>query len=92
MTAACLARAMHSLVLVLFALNRTYLLNNKTALDEIDAFTQAPRAFGRRVREIAAAPGATVEELDTAVQATAGLFRETAALAGELHRRRSLPG
>jgi predicted nucleotidyltransferase len=41
-TAACLTRAVNQLVLVLFALNRKYLLSDKTALAEIAEFERAP--------------------------------------------------
>jgi len=41
---------MRQLVLALFALNRTYLLSDRTALDEIDDFSSAPPRFSARVR------------------------------------------
>ena len=49
-TAACLTRAVNELVLALFALNRKYPLNDKTALAEVAEFERAPREFGPRVR------------------------------------------
>src|SRR5581483_11859778 len=42
-TAACLTRAVNQLVQALFALNRQYPLNDKTALGEIAEFERAPR-------------------------------------------------
>jgi predicted nucleotidyltransferase len=50
-TAACLTCAVNQLVLVLFALNRKYLINDKTALAEIAEFERAPRDFGPRVQK-----------------------------------------
>jgi predicted nucleotidyltransferase len=50
-TAGCLTRAVNQLVLVLFALNRKYLINDKTALAEVAEFERAPREFGPRVQK-----------------------------------------
>ena len=50
-TAACLTRAVNQLVLALFALNRKYPLNDKTALAEVAEFERAPREFGPRVQK-----------------------------------------
>src|SRR5215813_10478485 len=50
-TAACLTCAVNQLVLVLFALNRQYPLNDKTALVEVAGFEHAPREFGSRVQQ-----------------------------------------
>jgi len=79
-TAACLARFAFQLVLALFAWNRVWLVNDKTALAEIAAFEQAPRDFGRRVEAILARPGATAAELSASVEAMTRLWREAAAL------------
>src|SRR5262249_37732382 len=49
-TAACLARAVNQLLLALFALNRKYLVDDKTALAEVAEFERAPRDFGARVQ------------------------------------------
>lgn len=50
-TAACLSRAVHELLLVLFALNRKYLMDHKTALEEVTEFEVAPRGFRPRVHQ-----------------------------------------
>ena len=55
--AGCLTRLAHQLVLVLFALNRRYLLSDKTALAEIDRFELAPPRFGERVAALLASLG-----------------------------------
>jgi hypothetical protein len=84
-TVGCLARFIHDLVLVLFALNRTYLLNDKTALVEADGFRIAPQSFRHRVRAVLSHPGDTVESLEAAVDGVSGLFAETVELAGGLY-------
>ncbi len=87
-TAACLARAVNHLVLVLFALNRRYPINDKTVLDEIAEFDQAPLDFGPRVQRTLAHVGAALPELALAVESVAQLFRETAELCDGLYRAR----
>ena len=76
-TAACLARAVWQLGLALFAQNRCYLVNDKTLLEEIDGFAEAPRDFRARAGAVLASPGRTPAELAAAVEAIAGLNRET---------------
>jgi hypothetical protein len=90
-TVGCLTRFCHQLVLVLFALNRVYPLNDKTALDEVDEFPVVPRNFRSRVEMLLSAPGHTRDELEAAVAALTALFRETLELAGELYRPHPLP-
>lgn len=87
-TAACLARAVHQLLLVLFALNRKYLMDDKTALAEVADFERAPREFGRRVQETLGHLGASPEELGTAVESIVQLFQETVELAEGLYQAR----
>lgn len=75
-------------MLALFALNCTYPLNDKTALAEIAAFERAPRDFGPRVTELFACLGASVTELDAAVERVGQLLRETIELASGLYEPR----
>jgi predicted nucleotidyltransferase len=92
-TTACLACAVNQMVLALFALNRTYPLNDKTALEEVGEFDHAPRDFGPRVQRTLAHPGTTAAELAAAVENVAQLHRETVALADGIYRPRFvLPG
>jgi hypothetical protein len=84
-TAACLSRAVNELVLALFALNRKYLLNDKTALAEVAEFERAPREFGPRVQESLAHLGASAAELVGAVESVAQLAREAVELADGLY-------
>jgi predicted nucleotidyltransferase len=86
--AACLTRAVNQLVLVLFALNRKYLINDKTALAEIAEFERAPREFSPRVQQTLARLGASAAELTAAVEGVAQLFQETVALTEGLYQPR----
>jgi hypothetical protein len=91
--AGCLARFAHQLVLALFALNRAWLVSDRTALAEAEGFAAVPERFTARVRAVLAAPGASSAELGAAVEAMASLFREVRALAGPLYAPRfALPG
>ena len=84
-TAACLTCAVNQLVLVLFALNRKYLINDKTALAEIAEFERVPRDFGPRVQKTLAHLGASPAELVAAVESVAQLVRETVTLTDGLY-------
>jgi predicted nucleotidyltransferase len=87
-TAACLTRAVNQLLLALFALNRKYLMDDKTALAEVAEFDRAPREFGSRVQKTLAHLGASPAEHAAAVESVADLFRETVALADGLYQPR----
>jgi hypothetical protein len=87
-TAACLTCAVNQLVLALFALNRKYLLNDKTALAEVAEFERAPREFAARVQRTLAHPGDSSAELAAAVESVAQLHRETVALAEGIYQPR----
>ena len=87
-TAACLARAVNQLLLVLFALNRKYLMDDKTALAEVAEFERVPREFGRRVQQTLGHLGGSPEELRAAVESIAQLFRETVELTDGLYQSR----
>lgn len=85
-TAACLTRAVNQLVLALFALNRKYLLNDKTAIAEVAGFERAPREFGARVQKTLAGLGSSAGELVAAVENIAQLHRETVELSEGLYQ------
>jgi predicted nucleotidyltransferase len=87
-TAACLTRAVNELVLALFALNRKYPLNDKTALAEVAEFERAPREFGPRVQKTLGHLGASAAELVAAVESIAQLLRETVELTDGLYQPR----
>ena len=78
--------------MVLFALNRKYLINDKTTMAEIAEFECAPREFASRAQEALAHLGASPAELVAAVKSIATLFSETVALTdGLYHPRFPLP-
>lgn len=81
-TVGCMTRIFHYLVHTLFALNESYLVNDKTALKEIEGFPTKPRDFGTRVSAILAKPGASSEELDASLDRLKELLAETMAFSG----------
>jgi predicted nucleotidyltransferase len=87
-TAACLTRAVNQLILVLFALNHQYPINDKTALAEIAEFERAPREFTPRVQQTLAHVGDSAAELAAAVESVAQLFWETVELTDGLYQPR----
>jgi predicted nucleotidyltransferase len=87
-TAACLARAVNQLLLVLFALNRKYLIDDKTALAEAAEFERVPQEFERRVQQTLGHLGDSPEEFSAAVESIAQLFRETVELTEGLYQSR----
>ena len=87
-TAACLSRAVNELVLALFALNRKYPINDKTALAEVTEFERAPREFGARVQKALAHLGASAVELSAAVESISQLLRESIELTDGLYQPR----
>lgn len=87
-TASCLASAVNQLVIVLFALNRQYPLNDKTAMEEVAEFECAPKEFAQRVQKAFSCLGTTAEELAASVDGIVQLFRESAELAAELYQPR----
>lgn len=77
---ACFARAVNEMATALFAANRTYPVNDKTLLDEIDEFPIAPERFAARAREILSRPGSDTIELTSNVDRLKDLLSETTAL------------
>ena len=87
-TAACLTRAVNQMLLALFALNRRYLMDDKTALAEAAGFERAPRDFEARVQKTLAHVSDTPTELLVAVESIAQLLRETIELTDGLYQPR----
>ena len=85
LTASTIARCIHALVLVLFALNRRHLLNDKTALQEISAFAACPDDFRRRVEALLSKVGASRADLEQSVDLAQHLFREVAGLCAGIY-------
>jgi predicted nucleotidyltransferase len=87
-TAACLTRIVNQLLLVLFALNRRYLVDDKTALAEVAEFERAPHEFGPRVQKTLAQLGTSPADLGAAIERVTQLFRETVELTEGLYQPR----
>lgn len=85
-TVACLARAVNEISVALFALNRRYPVNDKTMLDEISEFRDAPPGFAKRVGEVFGNAGATPAELRSSARRVRELLDETIKLAGDDYR------
>jgi predicted nucleotidyltransferase len=75
-TVGCLTRTLSYLTQVLFALNETYFMSDKKAIQSIEAFALRPPDYGARVSRILAGPGSTSAALSGTVQALRLLFEE----------------
>jgi hypothetical protein len=87
-TAACLTRAVNQLIHFLFALNRKYPINDKTALAEVAEFEHAPQEFAVRVHKTLGHLGACSAELAASVASIAQLHREVVGLSEGLYQPR----
>jgi predicted nucleotidyltransferase len=85
LTASTIARCIHALVLVLFALNRRYLVNDKTALQEISSFALCPKDFQPRVEALLGGVGDRPSVLADSVDVAVALYGETVELSGDLY-------
>jgi len=77
----CLFRCAAATIHVLFALNETYFMNEKGALNTIESFPLKPDDFSSRVRDILASPGKTSDTLKTSLAEMEALIAETRSLA-----------
>lgn len=75
----CLSRAVGVLVQALYAADRRWCLGEKGALAVAETLPGAPAGFGRRVRHLLGAPGATAEALTATVAEARALVAETRA-------------
>jgi len=89
--AACIARFSYFLILTLFALNRRYFVNDKTALAEVTEFELAPSEVADRINALLGNVGRTPEALSASLNTTRALFEETASIAGPLYRSNRAP-
>ncbi|MFC5649167.1 nucleotidyltransferase domain-containing protein [Paenibacillus solisilvae] len=78
-----LFRAVSCLTQVLFAVNRTYLLNEKGAVAACAAFPKSPAGFEARVRRSFSLLTEDKSELQSAVQEIAALLKDTQSLLNE---------
>jgi predicted nucleotidyltransferase len=80
LTGACLIRALTRIVHALFALNRRYRVNDKTAFAELADAPLLPRDFAARVQALCSQLGTQREELQAAVERARALLDEATAL------------
>jgi hypothetical protein len=76
----CLARAIHCLVQVLYALNETYYISEKRLARDVDAFRIQPENFVQRIGAILGATGTTNIQLMESLAKIKALYSEVAAL------------
>ncbi len=87
----CLGRAAANMTQALYALNETYFMSDKKAMQQVAKFAKLPEEYKERLNAILGRSGETVEELGRSVAAMEGLWREVAALWGEYQPRFILP-
>jgi predicted nucleotidyltransferase len=75
-----LARTIHALVQVLYALNETYYLSEKRLAADLSAFAVLPERFLERIYQLLGAIGTTSEQLQASLAQTGALYSEVAAL------------
>lgn len=85
-TAGTLARTATNLTQALFALNETYFMTDKTAMQEIAAFPLCPADYPTRLNRILAHVGQTPEQLGESVRKLHALWCEVVALTGGAYR------
>ncbi len=79
----CLARAIHCLVQVLYAINETYYLSEKKLAADLCAFSLQPANFLERISTLLGATGTTSAQLQASLAQTEALYHELATLAKE---------
>jgi predicted nucleotidyltransferase len=81
-TVGCLARISGYLTQALYALNETYFITDKGALDALQRFTLCPAGYREKLARVLAHPGETAAQLTAAVDSLAALWQEVVMLAG----------
>jgi hypothetical protein len=87
-TTGCLTRVAGYLTQALFALNATYFINDKRALNAIKQFELYPPKYVERITQILACPGATSETRTQTVNSLQELWQEVVQLAGSLYEQK----
>lgn len=81
-TVGCLTRAAAALTQVLFALNDTYFMTDKQAMQAIERFAVAPRSYTTDVRRVLADAGSDSGKLVESVASLEDVWRSVASLPG----------
>jgi hypothetical protein len=79
----CLARAIHCLVQVLYAINETYYLSEKKLAADLGSFSLRPEKFLERISTLLGATGTTSAQLQESLAQTEALYNELATLGKE---------
>lgn len=85
LTASTIARCAHALLLVLFALNHRYPVNDKTALPEASGFPRCPPDLQNRIESLLSSVGSNPAGLERSVGLMDALFREVVELSSDLY-------
>jgi len=85
-TAGALARTASFMTQALFALNETYFMSDKTALQEIAAFPLRPEGYAEKLSAVLGQPGPTALELQQAVRDLRALWAEVVDLTAGAYR------
>jgi hypothetical protein len=80
MVTGCLARAIHCLVQVLYAINETYYLSEKRLATDLRSFSVQPDRFLERISAILGMPGTDSAQLQESLARVEALYSEVAAL------------
>jgi hypothetical protein len=76
----CLARAIHCLIQVLYAINETYYLSEKKLAADLSAFRLRPEHFLERIYALLGATGTTSAHLQESLRKTETLYSELSTL------------
>jgi hypothetical protein len=79
----CLARAIHCLVQILYAINETYYLSEKKLVADLCSFNLQPEKFLERISTLLGATGTTSTQLQASLAQTEALYNELATLGKE---------
>jgi len=79
----CLARTIHCLVQVLYAINETYYLSEKKLAADLCSFSLRPEKFLERISTLLGATGTTSAQLQESLAQTEALYNELATLGKE---------
>lgn len=77
----CLARAIHCLVQVLYAINETYYLSEKSLSMDLRSFNLQPENFLERIHTLLGATGTSSTQLQASILQTETLYNEITSLA-----------
>jgi len=85
-TVGCLTCVATNLTQVLFALNETYFMSDKKAMDLIEAFPVAPTGYVQTITKLLAHSGETSEQLSQTIIHLTQLWQSVVAIAGNLYQ------